>query len=36
MSLAEVQEVQKDLYYALGFYWQALQILEKKSETIKG
>ena len=34
MSLGEVKEVIQDSMTALGFYWQALQILEKKMEMI--
>ena len=34
MSLGEVKEVTQDLMTALGFYWQALQILERKMDIV--
>ena len=34
MSLGEVKEVTGDPMTALGFYWHALQILEKKIDII--
>ena len=35
MSLAEVKDALCDLSTALGFYWQALQILEKRMDNIQ-